>query len=373
MTAAPVKVYYPALDILRVVASFIVFFDHARDWFASGTEYWGLEHALTSYVIAPLTIGDHPGALAISAFFVVSGFVVTNAAFRESPGQFAARRAARILPVLWVVMVLLWLLARMSAPVPVYGEANVSTLLTNMTLTNLFFSGETALDAVTWSLVVQVAYYLFVAATIPLLRRWAWLPPALAVAVVAVVLSVVNTESPLPMHTVRVVVTFLPILFIGQLIALVRRGKLHPLAGLGYGVLQWLMLVRGDLTSDFTPAVPGYPHAVVCIALLVIVCSGIPGGGVTGRWIRSVANRTYSVYLVHVPVLYVTPHLLSTTAGTTTAFLVAVTGTVVVADLLYRFVETPAVRWYRRWENRGQKSAEERARDDVAGRAEATR
>jgi peptidoglycan/LPS O-acetylase OafA/YrhL len=126
------------------------------------------------------------------------------------------------------------------------------------------------------------------------------------------------------------------------------------------------------MTSDLTPAIPGYTRMVVCIALLVIVCCRLDGGLVAGRWTRGVANRTYAVFLVHVPVLYVTPHLLSTTTGTTLAFLIATLTTAVVADLLYRFVEVPCVRWYRKWENRGRNSAE-RAPDDLAGRVEAAR
>lgn len=364
--------YYPGLDVLRIVAALVVFYDHARDWFTSGAQRWWFDDVFTSGVVEPLALGDHLGPLAISTFFVVSGFVITNAAFRESPGRFLARRAMRIVPALWVVLLIIWFVARAGIPIAVTGTADTSTLLTNLTLTNLFFSGEPALDAVTWSLVVQVVYYLYVAVTIPLLRRWPWLPSILAVALAGVLLSVVRAEVPVAAHTVRVVVTFLPILFIGQLIALVRLGKLHPLAGTAYGVLHWLLLVRGDLTSYFTPAVPGYPQSVVCIALLVIVCTRISGGEVAGRWVRAVANRTYAVYLVHVPVLYVTPHLLSTSAGTTLAFLTVVAGTAVTADLLHRVVEVPAVRLFRRWENRGQYTAE-RAPDDVAGRAEATR
>jgi peptidoglycan/LPS O-acetylase OafA/YrhL len=169
-----------------------------------------------------------------------------------------------------------------------------------------------------------------------------------------------------------VIMTLLPVMFIGQVIALAQLGKLPPLAGLAYAGGFWLLIVRGDLTSDFTPAVPGYPQMVVCIALLTIICGRLTGGVVGARWVKALADRTYAVFLLHVPVLYLTPHLVSTTPGTTLAFVVAMVGTAVTADLLYRFVEKPAVRWWRSWENRGRNSAE-RARDDLAGRVEATR
>lgn len=364
--------YYQGLDVMRIVASIAVVYTHTRDWFGVGAQRWRFDDAFTATVMAPLHVDAYLVPLGVTTFFLVSGLVITQAAFRESPGRFLFRRAARTLPAMWVVLVIVWLVARAGIQIGVSGEVTAGTLFTNMTLTNFFFSGIPGLDLVTWTLVVQFAFYLFVAATIPLLRRWPWLPPALSAALVAVLLSVVSTESPVALHTTRVVVTLLPIIFIGQLIGLVRLGKLHPAAALAYGTVHWLLLVRGDLTSDFTPAVPGYTQMVVCIALLAIVCCRMPGGWVTGRWLRETANRTYAVFLVHVPVLYVTPHLISTPAGTTLAFLVAMAGTAVTADLVYRFVEAPAVRWCRRWENRGQNTAE-RAPDDLAGRVEATR
>jgi exopolysaccharide production protein ExoZ len=340
--------YLHGLDILRIVASVAVIYDHLRGWFAL------------------------VGAFGICTFFVVSGVVITHAAHRERPRRFVARRAVRIVPAMWVVLLFVWVLAVAHVPAGVGGPVDAGDLLANLTLANFFVPDQTGLDLVTWTLAVQISYYLFVAATIPLLRRWPWLPPALAVTLVSVLLSAVHDESSPATHMLRVIVTFLPVLFIGQLVGLVLLGRLHPLAGLGYGVLQCLLLTRAELTSDLTPAIPGYTRMVVCIALLVIVCCRLSGSLVLGISARGVANRTYAVFLVHVPVLYVTPHLLSTTTGTTPAFLVAIVATAVVAELLYRFVEVPCVRWYRKWENRGRNSAE-RAPDDLAGRVEAAR
>jgi peptidoglycan/LPS O-acetylase OafA/YrhL len=364
--------YLHGLNILRIVASVAVVYDHFRGWFGSGQQRWWFDEEFTSTVLGPLHVDALVGSFGFSTFFLISGLVTTYVAFRESPGRFLARRAVRILPVMWVVLLAVWILARVNVPVGVAGPVDVGDLFANMTFANFFVSGHPGLDLVTWTLIVQIAYYLFAAATIPLLRRWPWLPPALGVALVSVLISLVHDESTVATHILRVVISFLPTMFIGQLIGLVHLGRLHPLAALGYGVLQWLLIVRADLTSDTTPAIPGYTRMVVCIALLVIVCCRLTGGLVAGSWTRAVSDRTYAVFLVHVPVMYVTPHLLSTTTGTTLAFFVAIVATAVIADLLYRFVEAPGVRWYRKWENRGQNSAE-RARDDLAGRVEATR
>lgn len=365
--------YLHGLDWLRVVASAAVVYAHTRDWFTYGHQTWWVNGVLDTAVLDPLRVGSLMAPLAVTTFFLISGLVVTYAAQKESPGRFLARRMVRLVPALWVVLLAVWLVTRLGLDAGARGEhaGDVSTLLTNMALLN-FATGSPGLDLVTWTLVVQVPFYFLVAATIPAMRRWPWLPPALMLTLLSVLMSVVRNEDAPGAHTLRVVVTLLPIMVLGQVIALTRLGKLPVPAGIAYGALAWLLVVRGDLTSDFTPAVPGYPQMVVCIALLTIICSRLTGGVVGARWVKALADRTYAVFLLHVPVLYLTPHLLSTTAGTTLAFAVAMLGTAVTADLLYRFVEKPTVRWYRGWENRGQKSAE-RARDDLAGRVEAAR
>jgi exopolysaccharide production protein ExoZ len=368
-----VRRYLHGLDLMRIVASAAVVYAHTRDWFTSGHESWWVNGVLNTAVLNPLRLGALMAPLAVITFFVISGLVVTYAAQKESPGRFLARRFVRIVPALWVVLIAVWVLTRLGVEAGVHGEnaGAVSTLLANMTLLN-FTTGSPGLDLVTWTLTAQVAFYVIVSVTIPLLRRWPWLPPALTWALLSVLMSLVRSENSAATHTLRVIVTLLPVMFIGQAIALAQLGKLHPLAALVYACGYWLVIVRGDLTSDFTPAVPGYPQMVVCIALLTIICGRLTGGVVGARWVKALADRTYAVFLLHVPVLYLTPHLVSTQPGTTLAFTVAMVGTAVTADLLYRFVEKPAVRWWRSWENRGRNSAE-RARDDLAGRVEATR
>jgi exopolysaccharide production protein ExoZ len=350
---APVRTrYLHGLDVLRIVASIAVVWVHTRDWFASGQQGWWLHDATRTVLLDPLRLSSLLAGFAVGAFFVISGLVVTRAAAKESVGRFFARRAVRILPALWVVLIAIWVCAKAGLPVGVQGAGDVDTgaLVANMTLANFFTTGNPGLDLVTWTLTVQVAFYLYAGATIPLLRRWPWLPPALGVAVVSVVLSAVDTEDTPALHTIRVIATLVPILFVGQVIGLVQSGRLHPLAGIGYGVAHLLLLVRADLTSDHTPAIPGYPQIVVWLVLLTIILSKVDGRFLRSAWLAGFAARTYAIFLVHVPVLYVTPHILSTTAGTTAAFFLALGGTTVTAELLYRFVEAPAVRCYRRWE-----------------------
>lgn len=345
--------YMHGLDVIRVVTAVAVVFVHTRDWFASGRQTWWLNEVLHTAVLEPLRVDSLMAWLAVSFFFVISGIVVTHAAGHERPAQFVARRAVRILPALWAVIMLAWLAvaAGFTQHAPEASQADARLLVDNLTLLN-FLTGTPAVDAVTWTLVVQIAFYAFVAATIPLARRWPWLPPALGVAAVSVALSALSIVDTPAEHTARVIVGYVPVLFLGQLIALTRAGRLTPIAALGYGMAQMWLFLRGDLGSDAVPSLPGYPQIVVWIVLLTLICTRLNGSVVRARWISACAKRSYAVFLLHVPVFYLTPPLLSTTAGTTVAFFVALAALVVTSELLYRFVELPSARWYRRWEKR---------------------
>jgi exopolysaccharide production protein ExoZ len=350
---APTRMaYLHGLDVLRVVASIAVVYVHTRDWFASGQRPWRLHEWLTRAVFEPLHVQSLLAAFAVSTFFLISGLVVTQAALKERVAQFVARRSVRILPALWVVLLAVWIAAKagLKPGVQGNGELDVPALLANMLLLNFFVPNTPALDLVAWTLVVQISFYAFVAATIPLARRWPWLPPALSVAAVSIALSVVATEDSPALHTARTIITLVPVLFVGQLIALVRLRRLHPLAAFGYAALLMLLFVRADLTSEHTPAIPGYAQIVVWVTLLTIIATRWRGRFASSPWIAAFAERTYAIFLVHVPVFYVTPQLLFTAAGTPLAFVVALLGVAITAELLYRFVERPVARWYRAWE-----------------------
>ncbi|RZS37474.1 peptidoglycan/LPS O-acetylase OafA/YrhL [Herbihabitans rhizosphaerae] len=351
--------YLPGLDLLRIIASVFVVYLHARDWYVSGQhEISGVDEVARATLFEPFHISGPIGFIALGPFFLISGIVVTQAALKESVPQFLGRRGIRIMPALWVLVLASWLMV-LAEWLPVEGgrgELDLPALLANLTFVN-FFDTSPSVATVAWTLVVQIPFYFFVAFTIPLLRRWPWLPPAIGIALVSVLLTIVNTEQTPAMHTSRVIIGFAPALFIGQLIGLVRAERLHPVAAVGYGVIQFLLFVRGDLTSEHTPPFDGYPRALVLTLLMVLIFAAIDGPALRGKWIPWTAKRTYAMYLVHIPAMYVPPKLLGVANGSLVAILVGLVALVVLTELLYRYVEAPIARWYRNREKAHQAKA----------------
>jgi peptidoglycan/LPS O-acetylase OafA/YrhL len=106
---------FRALDGLRLVGALAVLTTHVG--FESGAALEGRFAGLVSR----LDVG-------VALFFVVSGFLLfrphamahLQGHRRPRPAAYLVRRAARILPVLWVVVAAAWVLVREDAPVGDY-------------------------------------------------------------------------------------------------------------------------------------------------------------------------------------------------------------------------------------------------------------
>lgn len=334
------------LDAVRVVASVAVIYQHISSWLlATGHTVW-LRDVLDTTTLSPLHLDDNVGFLGVSLFFLVSGFVINEAIGRERARQFLARRASRLLLPLLLATELAWLLV-VAGLMAANRPPRLSDLFTNMVLANYWYGGSVVLGP-TWTLVVEFVFYGLAALTIPLHRRWPWVAPALAATLVSVLLSVVRTENVTATGEARIVTMYLPVLFLGQLISLVRSGRLHPLAGIAYGAVEFWLFVRANDTTTMTDqSGPSYPRVLLLALLVVVLCTRAGGPVARARWVGAAARRTYSVYLMHVVLAYPVLHLLVPVVGTPAGIVAALVAVVAGSELVYRYVENPVVVWYR--------------------------
>jgi peptidoglycan/LPS O-acetylase OafA/YrhL len=103
----------------------------------------------------------------------------------------------------------------------------------------------------------------------------------------------------------------------------------------------------------------------------VVLLTKANGRFVRSRWITAVSLRTYAVYLVHLPVMYAVLGQLAPRLGSTPATLIGLVGVALTAEALYRFVEYPAERLYRRWEKARRARAEASQHDHSQDRTKA--
>jgi len=164
----------PALDVLRAIGAMAVVGTHVAFITGAGTEpAWG-------GFLVRLDVG-------VAIFFVLSGFLLfrpfadaaANGTDRPRVGRYLLRRALRILPAYWLVVVAALLL------IPENRSSSPADWLRYATLTQIYWAdwNRNGLSQ-TWSLATEVAFYLVLPLVVAVAvgRRWR---PGRALVVVA--------------------------------------------------------------------------------------------------------------------------------------------------------------------------------------------
>ncbi len=359
-----------SLTGLRFVAALLVFCTHAgfvADLFASRSVMRAIQFTL------PL------GMVAVSVFFVLSGLVLTWSA---RPGDtvrgFWWRRLVKIYPNHLVTFTAL-LVFVVATGVAVTGPANTGVRASGVgfgpAVANLFLvhawvpdpNYSAGVNIVSWSLAAEALFYLLFPVLLKAVRRipGTWLWPAALVAV-ALVWSVpliamrFGGGPTVPGVGVPEVwfwapyyfpVSRLPEFVLGMLVArIVREGRAVRVGATVSAVLGVVCLGAGALLLPF----PFLPAAVTVIPVGLLIMS-LAAGDLRGRrsWLRRpipmfLGRISFAFYLVHWPVILMIDWLLGqrqwstpTALGIVALCLALAVG---VAWLLYRFVETVAMR-----------------------------
>ncbi len=355
-TAARSRPYFPALDGLRAVCVLLVMTSHVRQGWAEARP--GLFDVLH-------------GALGVSVFFVLSGFLITLLCLREESETggvdfraFYLRRAFRLFPLYYLVLgvyVALVLVLHLDPRRAAFRQA-LPYYMTYLQELPHFFGNGTAPFEISWSLGIEEKFYvvwpaLAFALTHGVTRRFG---------VAAGVLALTLGAAPALGAPVNVIAVFRDygVIGLGCALALVvfddrTRGAV---AGLARG---WVPLVaiaavalsRGDVL------VVGVATALALPAL--VVQAGRVSGALACGPLVWLGQRSYGVYLVHQLTLGIARKFVRVPAGDANEFLTFVVGlalTIPVVAVLYRAVERPLIGVGRRL---GQRRARAAATPDV--------
>lgn len=337
--------YRPEIDGLRAIAVLPVIFFHADFSFFKG------------------------GFIGVDVFFVISGYLIThiilNALQNEtfSLAKFYERRARRILPALFTVMLI-------SIPLStVFLEPNhlksffKSVIGVSLFSSNFIFWLESSYWGIasemkplihTWSLAVEEQYYfifpLFLMLCWPF-RKWVMLTLLLLATVVSLFLAqYFSTTDP------DVSFFLLPTRFweigIGALIAFLLKFdstiysniKSIPtvnnfLAGLGLTLILLSMVAFNSKTLH-----PGFLTLVPVLGTSMVILFATPqnrtGKILTQKWLVWIGLLSYSAYLWHQPLFAIAKHATLETPTTLTMSSLMLL-TFVLSYLTYLYIETP--------------------------------
>ncbi|MGW6443571.1 acyltransferase family protein [Lentzea sp. NPDC055074] len=326
---------FPALDGMRALAAVMVVFFHFAGPNWSRINGW---------------IGVH-------LFFVLSGYLITTLALREeardgriSLRDFYVRRAFRILPVYYVclaiVVAFMWLRGE-------YVASGLPAQLPHyLTFTNEY-AEPGKIFGQSWTLGVEQKFYLvwpvlmFAFGAFTLKRR---LPMTIGLLVLGAYLHFTGPAA-LSAGAYYMIVAGCLLAFLlhnPRTFALLRP-LTHPLVAIPALVAAVLVQTNIGEIDDAVGGTGGLvPVSLYGVTIGLLVLSTLSGGPV--RWVLSVrpmafvGERSYSLYLIQeiacFAVIYTLPPF--STARFGTAVLVTLVG-LVMADLLYRWVELPMI------------------------------
>lgn len=282
--------------------------------------------AVGPVVVFHAGLGMSGGFLGVDVFFVISGYLITAILLSEmASGQFRlwhfyARRARRLLPALFAVLivttVVAWVLLAPS-DLERFGRSLVAVAALSSNVLFWVESGyfDTASELKpllhTWSLAVEEQFYLLFPIVL-LLGRWLgrlWLW-ALVLALAGLSFA---TAQVLLDHDTSAAFYLLPAraweLLAGALVALVLQGRPLPRArGLAQGLsaLGLAMILWAMLTFDAGTPVPGVATLLPVLGVVLILIFAVPGTWVawmlSRRLLVGVGLISYSTYLWHHPV-----------------------------------------------------------------------
>lgn len=320
--------YFPELESLRGVAIMLVFLYHVAG-FVDGTR----GHRLGLWV-SPLRAFVHGGQTGVSLFFVLSAFLLSLPFLAESAGgtrverwRYFERRALRILPLYWAAVVATSVVLAhrprdLLRGVPYLFFLQAFPCL-NVTLVPL--------NGVWWSLATEVQFYLLLPLLPWCLRRpWRLIVVLLTYSALYALFAAGTLHAPsigaqlalshslfgrAPLFVIGIAAAWVYRTYGDQLqrrdsVARLRRAGVADsaliavLLGLGY-LLRRVVFV-GYWGMEFAaPAWHVLEGALWATVLLLLLLAPLHLKSVlSNRFLELIGRLSYSIYLVHVPLLY---------------------------------------------------------------------
>lgn len=334
------------IQVLRAVAIVMVVLQHYRSRLPTPDWYQGMFEHVSFWA-------------GVDVFFAISGYLIYRTFSRDMQradtkssalGSFAVRRFQRLYPacLLWVIVSIALAFVLTTAPngdpwpiikSGIAGLTGWSNLYYVMCIPDLVVCGNPDFNGVTWSLSAEWQFYAVLSVAMLFMGKRVAVLGLLGVAVVM---------SAFPAPSWSFFWAFRPLAFVlGALIAMTTGEKQFNLPP----VVNRLLLLIGVAVTLIAPVSLQQPFVVPAISMGGALClfSALSGNSYSGRLsglARWIGERSYSIYLCHLPSILVVREILTRTIGTDVTFgnvalamVSTVTMIALLSDLSYRFVE----------------------------------
>ena len=362
--------HFDFLDGLRGLAVAMVFVYHALfAAYQQDTLQWGNWFPLWTENLPilpyyPATLGRY----GVAVFFSISGFCI-HLSYVRQPGwwPFWIRRFFRIYPPYLVPLILLGIYEFVRRPHS-FGIDDAIQWLSHLLLVhNLSESTLYGINGSFWTIAVEVQLYALYPVLRKLVMRWGWRTTLIGLGLLEMALRLTDGvlmtlhHPPLPMGLMNSPFAFWFSWGTGAYAAdVLLRGHRRTISNTLFAALAATVL----LADLFKPAAGlGFP-AVACLTSLLCVQLAQGRSGPTTRqrvpswWMRHLSRAgvySYSIYLLHQPLLQRMPTLVRWLVGTTpeAQVLALILGLfawwpiMIISGCFYQYCEQPSIRWGR--------------------------
>ena len=305
------------------------------------------------------------GYFGVDFFFAISGFLITTLLLRErkkngriSIGKFYLRRVFRIFPIYYLVLAAYVILVVATRRDTAEGEGFISNLPAFLTYTSNWFVNLSEGNSVTfyfaWSLATEEQFYLFWAPLLTLLllvtSRTMWPPLAALGALILINQWALLSDS-----------QALPVVILASLALPILLGSVAAILFDLPGSFRFLSPVVGArwfsplvVTLMFTSLIFNTPNQLTQVLMVLVVMSvcitekTLFHGILRFRPLAYVGVISYGIYLMHM----LNANVVRIILGEGTGMVVFVATTVLaigVAAFSFRFIESPILRFGRRF------------------------
>jgi peptidoglycan/LPS O-acetylase OafA/YrhL len=344
------------LQALRGVACLLVLAFHVAEW---------EQHRCASPAVCVALPFEYFGYIGVDLFFVLSGFVITWVSFAKLGDRsqllgFIWRRAWRILPLYWVC----WI----GVVAAYHGILGIPWLPT----WRWFFANVLILPAQpqhlfipqAWSLAFELLFYAVFAGFFVLPRR-VFLPTLGAWSATIAILAVAGSPHPAVRGPIgrclEKLIDPLVLEFLFGCVAAVAVGSGRHLSWGRTALNVGLLGFAGSSMGEYFGIVHTRGHSLERVLSFGLSCALIVFGATarerthglqSPRWLQTVGDASYSIYLVHIVVLEVVQHWLTDMRHDLIPHLLYVAalviGSLAAGFALHFTVERPLMRWPQR-------------------------
>jgi peptidoglycan/LPS O-acetylase OafA/YrhL len=304
--------------------------------------------------------GFSGGFLGVDVFFVISGYLITKHLQEQiQTGSFTfvyfyARRIRRLMPALFVTLLFTSIIALAVFPKQMLSDFSESMFASSIYLSNVYFWSQTGyFDTAshlkpllhTWSLSVEEQFYLFWPLFILLIVSLG--KSRLIIAVVGL-LSLIAAELLYDKGTSLTFFMFPFRIFEFAIGAFIYKSQLNQSKtshAFLLALLGWVLIVGSLFLLDDTIKMPGLLSLPICLGTALVIYSHyrFNENNLLVKLGVRIGLISYSAYLIHWPLVVFYKYSFSETLQAVD-ILVLVTLTLILAEIMYRYVEQLTIR-----------------------------